>query len=128
MRWPPPAAGSRPFALAIMTRRRTRTRISSKDCCYSCLGTRARETGCLSHHFFDPLSHLRRRLDDVDAGSLEGGHLLRRGAFASADDGAGVTHAPPRRGGLSGDEGHNRFGYVLLHEGRRIFLRRSADL
>ena len=59
---------------------------------------------------------------------LQRGHLLGRRSFAAADDGAGVAHASARRRGLAGDEGDDRLGHVLLHEGRRFLLRRSADL
>ena len=60
--------------------------------------------------------------------AFQRGHLLRRGSFAAADDRAGMTHAPSRRGGLAGDEGHDRLGHVLLHKRGRLLLRRAADL
>src|SRR5690348_4429933 len=53
-------------------------------------------------------AHVGGALDGGDAGSLHGGHLLRRGALAARDDGAGVAHAAARRRGLTADEPHHR--------------------
>src|SRR3954447_1871887 len=73
-------------------------------------------------------THLARRLYDVNAGRFERGHLLRRGAFAAADDRAGVAHAASRRCRLSRDERDDRLRHVRFHERGRFFLRRAADL
>src|SRR5947207_11606138 len=50
-------------------------------------------TPSLSPHLAHLRAHLARRLHDMNPGGLQRGHLLRCGAFAAADDRAGVTHA-----------------------------------
>ena len=55
-------------------------------------------------------------------------HLLRRRALPARDDGARVAHAASGRRGLPGDEADDRLLELLLDEGRRLLLRRAADL
>src|ERR1700704_6660632 len=78
------------------------------------------------------LAQPRRRRRDLDAGRLHGGDLGFRVALAARDDGAGMPHAPPGRGGAGGDEADHRFlapapGLVLEELGG-VFLGGAADL
>src|SRR5437899_1309512 len=64
----------------------------------------------------DRPAHICRAPHDRDARRREGGHFFRRRALPAGDDRAGVTHAPPRRRGLSGNETHHRFVELALDE------------
>src|SRR5580693_1436511 len=74
----------------------------------------------------------RRRRRDLDAGRLHGGDLGIGAALAAGDDRPGMTHAPTRRRGASGDEADHRLlaaalGFVL-EKLRGVFFRRATDL
>ena len=58
----------------------------------------------------------------------EGVHLLLGRPLAAGDDRPGVTHPPPRRGGLAGDEADDGLGEGRLDVGRGLVLGRAADL
>jgi len=64
----------------------------------------------------------------MDTTSLHGIDLSLGRAAAAADDGAGVTHAAPRRGGEPGDKAHHRFGDLLLDKSGRLLLGVPTDL
>lgn len=71
---------------------------------------------------------LRGALGDVDAGCFEGLELLRRRTLATRDDGAGMSHALPRRCGRTGDEPDDRLAHACPDELRGILFGRTADL
>jgi len=53
----------------------------------------------LDHDLLQRGAHLRRRLDDRDAGGLQRRDLVGRGALAAGDDRARVAHSPAGRRG-----------------------------
>lgn len=75
---------------------------------------------------------LAGRVDDLGAGSLERGDLVRSGSLSSRDDGSGVSHAAARGSGTSGDEGGDGLGVralvVLGQVSGGLLLHRSTDL
>src|SRR3954462_14932252 len=73
-------------------------------------------------------AQLVRSGGDVHAGSAQGPELVLRGTLAARDDGAGVAHALPRRGGGAGDEAHPRLLVVALDPGGRLLFFSAADL
>ena len=54
-------------------------------------------------------------------------HLVGRRALSAGDDGPGVAHAAPGRGGLAGDEAHDGLLDVGLYIGGSGLLGRSAN-
>ena len=66
---------------------------------------------------------------DFDADGVQRFDLVRRRAFAAADDGASVAHALARRRLAAGDEGRDRLvRHVLFDPFRSVFFGRAADL
>ena len=69
--------------------------VSADDCPLDAI----RNARATSHHLQQRLRHFGRRRRHADARLFEGGDLGGRRAFAAADNGAGMAHAPARRGG-----------------------------
>src|SRR6185437_9406136 len=70
-----------------------------------------------------------RGIGNGDASALHRLDLVAGAALAARDDGAGVTHAPARRRGHSGDEADDRLlDLVVAQEFGGILFRRAADL
>src|ERR1051326_2597172 len=64
----------------------------------------------------------------MNARVFEGGHLLCGSSLPAGDDCACVAHAPSRRRGLSGNEGHDWFRHVLFRERSSFLFSRAANL
>ena len=66
-------------------------------------------------------------LHHVDTGLCQRFHLVGRSALAAGDNGPGVTHAPPGRRGLAGDESDDGLLHVRLYIGGGGFFGRASD-
>src|SRR5581483_10847170 len=87
-----------------------------------------RRMGPASHHLEQSLGHFGGRGRHSDSGRLESFDLLRRGAFATADDGSRVAHPAPGRGSRAGDKTRNRLFAIPRDPFRGFFFGRPTDL
>src|SRR5262245_48498529 len=79
-----------------------------------------------SKHFQERLCHFARCGGDADSSLIERADFRGGRAFAAADDGAGMAHAPSRRGGGAGNEPRHRLAAMLLDPlGGRLFCAAS---
>ncbi len=63
----------------------------------------------------------------MNSGAFHGFNLRFGGATATADNGTGVPHPPPRRSGQSGNESDHRFAHFFRHKCRSLLLGSAAD-
>src|ERR1700744_639256 len=89
--------------------------------------TENRGTSHGSHHFEQSIGHLAGGGGDADAGGLEGGDLGFGGAFATAHNGAGVTHTTSGRGRGASEESGGGFLAILFDPLGGFFLGAATD-
>jgi len=77
--------------------------------------------------FFECIAHLGRGFHGGDARGLQGGVFFCGGAFATGDNGAGVTHAFALGRGNTCDVGDHWFCNVVFNELGRLFFGGTAD-
>jgi hypothetical protein len=63
----------------------------------------------------------------VETRPFHGGYFFRSRAAPPRDDGPGVPHAAPGRGGLPADEADDGLGYARLDKGGCVLLGGAAD-